>query len=272
MPYQLLATDMDGTLLNSEKQISVGNIAAINRALDAGKVVVFSTGRSIAELKHFFAYFPKMRYCICESGALLYDIQEQRALAHFPLDPQATREILDYAVQQDVMIQILANHLAIMKLADVHNLAHFCMAQYQEHFDSYGFAVENGVKYFYENGWDCDKICIYHPSPASRATTRAHIQHLPVTLADAEETSLEISPAGIDKGIGLHLLCKHLGISVAETIVIGDSFNDVAILKEAGLSIAVANAKPEILSLCDNVVADCNDDGVAQAINEFLMA
>ena len=80
MEYRLLATDLDGTLLNAKKEISFENVVAINRALDMGKQVIFSTGRALGEVKQFFPLFPQMRYVLCESGGLLYAWQGERGI------------------------------------------------------------------------------------------------------------------------------------------------------------------------------------------------
>ena len=67
MEYRLLATDLDGTLLNAKKEISSENVMAINRALDMGKQVIFSTGRALGEVKQFFPLFPHM--CCARAAA-----------------------------------------------------------------------------------------------------------------------------------------------------------------------------------------------------------
>ena len=91
-------------------------------------------------------------------------------------------------------------------------------------------------------------------------------------LVNAESASLEISAAGVDKGKGLLKLCEYLGLSPEKTIAVGDADNDVAILKTAGLSVAMGNALPQIRELSDVSVADCNHDGCAEAIEKYLLA
>lgn len=77
--YKLIAFDMDGTLLNSRKQISEHTLEAINRAFDAGKEVILSTGRCVAELREYFKRIPGLRYVVCSSGAILYDVKRKRS-------------------------------------------------------------------------------------------------------------------------------------------------------------------------------------------------
>lgn len=271
MTYKLLATDMDGTLLNAQKQITPENITAINRALDAGKIVIFSTGRCIRELEEFFALFPKMRYALCESGACVYDLQERRAIYLRPIERPVAEAVLNYAETQDLMPQVLLNGEAVMNIRDVNNLAHFRMAHYQQHFDRTGALVEDVYASFRDRTADAEKICLYHTSGEERAKSVERLRHLPVELVLAEETSLEISAKGIDKGVGLGILCDHLGLTPAEVIAVGDSYNDLAILKAAGLAVAVDNAVPDVKAVCGAIVADCDHSGVAEAIERFLL-
>ena len=106
----------------------------------------------------------------------------------------------------------------------------------------------------------------------AREETKKALEDLPVVMSYAEESMLELSPAAVDKGIGLEMLCKYLSIPVEETIVVGDSFNDLPILRKAGLSVAVANAREQVRELCDVMVTDNEHDGVREAIETYLMA
>lgn len=270
--YQLLAADMDGTLLNSQKVISQGDTAAMNRALDAGKEVIFSTGRCIGELEQFFCLFPKMRYVLCESGACLYDLQERKAIYRRSLEPDVARTILEYAFTQDLMPQALMDDRAVMNRADIDNLPHFHMGHYYDHFIQTGRLVSSVRDACLEASFVMDKICLYHTSPEERAKTVNFIQaqQLPVVLALAEETSLEISPQGIDKGGSLRRLCAHLGMDVSEVIGVGDSYNDLSMLRTVGLPVAMGNSVEAVKEVCAVVVADNDHCGVAEAVELLL--
>lgn len=271
MPIKLLAADMDGTLLNSRKTISPGDVSALNRALEAGKTVVFATGRSLAELNAFFPLFPRMRYVLGESGALIYDLEERRAIHRQRFDAALVRTIRARLGDRDVMPQILINDLCLMNRRDVANLSHFHMAHYQNHFDATGTHLDDAWAECAALGWEADKICLYHVSPEDRSVTRAALEDLSVVLVDAEETSLEVSPVGVDKGVGLELLCRHLGLERAQVLAVGDSYNDLTMLRAAGLSVAMGNAVDAVKAVCDAVVADNDHCGVAEAVERFLL-
>ena len=117
-----------------------------------------------------------------------------------------------------------------------------------------------------------EKINLYHHSTQERTVTRTLLAHLPLELVDSEQTSLELSAAQVDKGRGLRELCAHLDVPVEATIAVGDSFNDAAILQAAGLAVGMGNAAEPVRQLCDVIVADCDHDGVAEAIRRYLLA
>lgn len=271
MTYQLLATDIDGTLLNDQKEIPVENVNAINHALDIGKTVVISSGRCVDECRDLFRFFPKMQYAICESGACIYDIQNDQCIYLKPIDPAAVETILNYIRTKDVMIQALGNRHMVVSKKDIEHAEHFHIAQYRYHFHENGSIVEDTYEFCRENNWYAEKICLYHTDESSREITKRQLESLPVALAFSEETSLEISPIGIDKGHGLQILCSHLGIPIEQTIAVGDSYNDLQILERCGLSVAVANARDEVKEICDVIVTDNNHAGVKEAIDTYLI-
>lgn len=168
MEYRLLATDLDGTLLNAKKEISFENVVAINRALDMGKQVIFSTGRALGEVKQFFPLFPQMRYVLCESGGLLYDWQEQRVISRQVLAPDITRAVLHYAQPRDIMIQIMTNGESVISENSIAVLEHYRNEYLREHFLHHVRLVEDVVAYCKEHAYLAEKICLYHPDTTAR--------------------------------------------------------------------------------------------------------
>lgn len=271
MTYRLLATDLDGTLLNTKKEISPENAAAIQRALEEEKTIIFSTGRCLGEVKELMSHFSSMRYVICESGANVYDCLQNQLVYSRVIEREIAETILDYAGSRDIMIQIMLDGNSVIGEEPMKKLDYYRAPQYREHFQKTCVIVPDPVEYCRASDWKVGKFCLYHPNVEAREVTKNRFADLPVVMNYAEESMLEISPQGIDKGIGLEKLCDHLGIPLKETIVMGDSFNDLPILKKAGLSIAVDNAREEVKSACDVVVADNDHHGVKEAIETFLL-
>ena len=104
MEYRLLALDMDGTVLNSKKEITPLTAEAIRRALEEGYEVLFSTGRNIVEVQEQLALFPEMRYVICCSGGVVKDLKNGTDLHHVTLDHDLAKRVIQAAEGMDVNI------------------------------------------------------------------------------------------------------------------------------------------------------------------------
>ena len=83
--------------------------------------------------------------------------------------------------------------------------------------------------------------------------------------------NLEINARGVTKGRGLLVLAETLGLSRSQVMACGDSGNDLTMIQNAGLGVAMANATPEVLAAADFVTASNNEDGVAKAIERFVL-
>lgn len=273
MQYQLIAFDMDGTLLDSNKTILPSSLTAISDAVKAGKTVILSTGRCLPELREYLPQLSEVRYLNCVSGALVLDQKTNTAIYSRSLAPAVCSQILRIVKHQDVMVHLLGETTSIIQRSHCQNMAHFGMGQYQSLFERNAEQWEDLFAQYRENPFPVAKLNLYFTDPESRQCIEQQIldEHIPVTMVHAEATSLEISAKGVSKAAGLRELCSHLDIPIAETIAVGDAPNDLEILKAAGLSIAMGNSRQEILDLADVVVSDCDHDGCAEAIYQYLL-
>lgn len=270
--YQLIAFDMDGTLLNSQKQVMPATMAAVDRALEAGKIVTLCTGRGLAELGDYPALLARLSYVICTSGAMVYQLTNQQILYSHPLAPDQVDRLLDFAAQEGAMPQLLTDR-SIVQRDHCIQMARFGMGVYQPMYQRVTDQWENIQQQYQEDPFPVCKCNLYHTDIASRDRTEQRIRTagMAVEMVHAEKTSLEISAKGVDKGSGLEWLCSYLSIPLSQTIAVGDANNDWGMFQKAGLAIAMGNAIERIQSAADVVVADCDHDGCAQAIDRYLL-
>lgn len=270
--YKLITFDMDGTLLNSGKEISARTKEAIQKAVDAGKTVALSTGRGLPELTEYLEQLPDVRYLDCTSGAMVYDRKEQKILASDPISDADMRKILSVARERDVMIHFLTTK-SLVEQSKYEVIGEYNMGIYRELFRKAADKCEDICRAYEERGELISKCNLYHRSSEERAAMKETIESmgLSVSAVYSEIASLELTAAGVNKGTGLMKLCDHLGISVEEAIAVGDADNDIAILETAGLAVAMGNAEEYVKALADVVVADCDHDGCAEAIEKYLL-
>lgn len=269
--YKLISFDMDGTLLNSNKEILPKSLEMIQKAVDSGKEVILSTGRCVAELSDYIGQIPGLRYINCSSGALVYDLKENKEIYSNAIPVEKVKKILDIARLEDCMPHIMTKE-SIVQQCDFENMAHFKMSNYIPLYDKVATKVDNLWKFYEDNSFPVEKFNIYHVNPEERDRAKERLKDPDLVLVNAEETSVEISAKGATKGVGLIKLCEYLGISIEETIAVGDSDNDIEVLKIAGLSVAMGNSNDTVKEMCDVMVADCDCDGCAEAIEKYLLA
>lgn len=113
--YKMIAFDMDGTLLNSQKKVRKETLDAINKAFDGGKEVILCTGRALAELEEYIELIPRMRYMVMTSGAIVYDIKEKKDIYANEISVEIMDEILNYIKDKDIMPQMITKESIVQK-------------------------------------------------------------------------------------------------------------------------------------------------------------
>ena len=269
--YKLIVFDMDGTLLNSRKRVSDENLRAIREAVSAGKTVAFGTGRALVEMEDFFPLIPEIRYAVLCSGAGIYDIRERRYLKLSPLSPEIVRGIAAVSRHRDMMIQVVTPYADTVSYRLLEQMERYHMAVYTDMYRRVMTGVADAADFADETDEPVLKIDLYHAEPDTRPLTLEEVRVFPVETVYSEVSSVECSPEGVNKGSGLTDLCALLGISPSEAIAVGDAENDIPMIRTAGLGVAMGNAKPQVLEAADATAPDCDQDGCAWVIRNYLL-
>lgn len=271
--YQLIAFDMDGTLLNSGKVIGERTKAAIERAAKAGKEVAFCTGRAPVELRGFPEQLPGMRYAICNNGAAVWDLREKKKLCSALLDPELMLRAMELSDPEDYLIQFYLDEMQYSDLSP-ERLGPCGMLEYLPMYERLGVPVVPDLRErLAREPQKVEKLALHFPGKESRLRAEARIKAagLPLNVNYGNKFTLEFTVPGTTKGLGLRKLCDHLKIPLSEAIAVGDSENDNEAIAAAGLGVAMGNATEELKRLADAIVADNDHDGCAEAIDRFLL-
>lgn len=269
--YQLIAFDMDGTLLTSNKTIAKSSVEAIGRAQDAGKQVVLSTGRSLSELLPYGDDLRRIRYAILASGALIYDLEAKCVLAKQTLPAIAVDKVKAIAEAQDLMLVCMIDGQGYLQKSHFENIANYYMEIYTELYDKTAILVDNIYDLLAKERENFGKINIYHLTADERDQSYEVLLSEDIAMIKSEVSGLELTARGVEKGQGLAHLAQYLQLPMEQIIAVGDADNDESMIREAGLGIAMGNANESIKGLADVIVADNDHDGCAQAIDEFLL-
>lgn len=268
--YDLIAFDMDGTLLDSQKRIRPDSLKMIDKATKAGKIVCLSTGRCLPELKDYEQALSSMPYFICISGALIYDNINNSILSSTSIPDKTARQLFERVKTKDLMIHILSDQSIINK-KKIEEMPLYQMGNYQQAFKKITRQVDDVIDSWQNENFPLYKINLYSKSPEKREQLLPQISDIDLTFTYSEITSIECTAKGLSKATGLKQLCQKLHIPLERTIAVGDADNDLEILKTAGLAIAMGNANQNIKNIADVIVKSNDDEGCAQAISNFLL-
>ncbi len=262
MRIDLIALDLDGTLLDPQERVSDRNRQAIRRALEAGTRVVFVTGRGadtpIRISRELGLHLP----VICCHGALTKDFGANRTLAHIPVPLQYAKPMVEFAEREGLS----------------------CALYVEEHFwrlEGSAVSMEDMTGPVWREAKTFSDVL--HTAPTfirflgvpSVEAMRAEFGDLPLsfryeTWGEFEECAVLSREAS--KKNALARLCADFQIPAERVLAIGDSRNDVPMLRWAGVGVAMSNALPEVRRSVDYVTASNAEDGVALAIERFTAA
>lgn len=266
--YKIVASDLDGTLLNTNSQVSSENLRAIDALYAKGVQFVPASGRAFSEMPEAIRNNSAIRYVIYSNGAVLYDKQSGQRIMNC-LDNQMARSILDVLYQYDCHIAYRQNgicHVDAMQKSEALFAHHNVCEAHQDVVMQYATAVDD----FKTLSYGADHVeafaAFFHRYEDKVACKSYFSQFAHLRVAEVSEHNIEIMNVRAGKGNALHALADLLGIEYADTIAVGDSDNDASMLSAAGLSLAVSNATPVIQAMADEMI--CSND--AHAIAHIL--
>ncbi len=265
MNYKLLVTDLDGTLLTSQCLVSPRVQRAVAEAKRRGKYITFATGRN------YMSSLPMLETLGLNAPLILYN--GARIETHGPRKTLYAQDLpLECAIRALKLQPEFQIHVSLYLHDDIYvNVmnAETLTLMEKEHIVCH--PVGDLVRFL--GGRDPIKLlCIGHPDALAgyAAAYRALDGHS--ELVQSESNYLEVLPSGVSKGQALRFLADYLGLAVDEVIAVGDNLNDIEMLREAGLGVAMGNAHPDVKRVADRMTASNDQDGVAQVIEEYLLS
>lgn len=260
---RLIITDMDGTLLHGDKSMPEGTLELIRELHARGIVFAAGSGRQYASLRESFASCAELMYFIAENGAMSVEGKSARVLDHHPLNIEDVHRFIRMSEQIPGAVPVLCGVKSAWYTtedpADLRNITPY-YHNHQRVSDLHG--VDDEIL----------KIAIlHHGGTAEHIYPRFAPYRADFSIAVSAFEWMDIMPKGVNKGVGVRMLQKHLGITREETMAFGDFMNDLEMLQEAEYSVAMKNALPQIKAVCREETAYTNEeDGVIRWIRQWL--
>ncbi len=241
--YRMIALDMDGTLLNESNLISEENQYWINRAVEAGIAVCMATGRGHASIRPFVEQMGLRSPFVAVNGSEVW--KDKDRLHH--------RVLMDVDIIKEML-----------KLANTHDVW----------FWAYGlnhvYNRDNWQGFPEEEQWL--KFGYYTDNEQLRLSLLQEISSWgKLEITNSNPNNMEMNPLGINKSYGIKKMCEMIGCGMEEVVAMGDSMNDIAMITDAGLGVAMGNAQERVKQAADVVAPTNEDDGVSFIIRKYVL-
>ena len=275
---KLLALDLDGTVLNSQSEVSPTTRQAIREAIAAGVYVVLSTGRPYCGIPRNQFDGLGIQYCITTNGSGIYSYDSGECLYNHGMSEEFILPILEHLLTYDIHLDAyidgnaytsLATVDAAMKLDFPPNLLKYVLGT--------RIRVDDLPAFIREHHYHVQKITMnFYPTEDGTLKDRqAVLDYLNsiagITCVSGGFGNLEITRDDVSKGKALHILAERLALAIEETMAIGDTENDLSIIEAAGMGVAMGNATPDVKAAADCITGTNDEDGVAQAIYTYIL-
>lgn len=264
--YKMIVVDMDDTLLDDDHRVSRRNTEAIMKAQENGVYVVLASGRPSGAMIDY-AKDLKMdeysSYIISFNGGEIISCKDREVLFSESLKEEEIHALYDFSRENNVDILTYKDDFIISedegKYIDVESQITKMEKKKVGCFKSY--MNSSAVK--------C--IMLEEPEYLIEVEKKLKMKEPDKSVAISKPFFLEVMPKGIDKGKTLDRLASMLGIKKEEIMAVGNAHNDLSMIEYAGMGVWVSNTNPELFSKGNAVVASNNEDGVAEAIEKYVL-
>jgi Cof subfamily protein (haloacid dehalogenase superfamily) len=274
--YRMIAIDLDGTLLSPDGSVSPRNKAAVRRALQAGLLICFATGRNWTESVTVLDAVEHYSTAVFVGGAMVIDTKAGKTLHRQGVNPQLAREVcraleslghaalvlqdtgsagVDYLVQKGAVLNDATSQWMVATSAQVHEVD-----------DLSSFPHEHTIRV---------GICAGHDETGrvrdvlkAQFGDRVLCQSLYVPTYSVEV--LEVFDPAVNKWQGILHVAETHGVQPGQIVAIGDDINDLPMIQNAGLGVAMGNARPEVLAAAKRVIKTNSEDGLAEFLEELV--
>ncbi|MDH6245416.1 HAD family hydrolase [Mycobacterium sp. OTB74] len=266
----LIATDIDGTLLDDGENVTPRTRAAVHTAVRDGAGFVLATGRPPRWIPPVVDALGMAPLAVCANGAVIYDAATDRIVSAHTLAPDALAELAEIARRVIPGVGLAVERVGRSALDE--SIPQFASSPGYEHAwhnpDNTEVSVEDMLSV------PAVKLLIRKAGARSSDMAAALAPHVGLTGDLTYSTNnglIEVLPLGLSKATGVAEIIAPLGITADDVVAFGDMPNDVPMLAWAGLGVAMGHAHPEALAAADEVTTGNNDDGVARVLERWWL-
>lgn len=272
MDIKLIATDLDGTLLTSDKKLSDRNAAALRRAYDKGIYIVPSTGRPLVGICEELKRLPFVRYALLMNGAAVWDFAEDKPIYKSCFTIPQALELWDFAQKYNTMTDVHVDGTGVISPYYMEHRREYVVSDAIAELVKRTRIVADDVRSAIVAGTSgVEKINLTFKDVDAKNRAMEELNRFDFAIASSSvSNNIEINHKDATKGNALDFLAKHLKIKRECVMAFGDNGNDITMIESAGYGIAMGNAIAEVKEKAFFVTLDNDYDGVAYAIDKFI--
>ena len=269
---RMIAVDLDGTLLNEEKEITPRVMLALKAAVNRGIEIVPSTGRIVTGIPEELIRQVGIRYVLSANGANIYDVKEQRTIYSKSLNETQVLEVLQLASTENCFYDVFSG-------ADAY-ASQERLEQAEAYDDSDSFlqyimdtrqGVPDLIEFVGESRCKIEKINLFFLNQQSKEAMLHRLRQVKgISITSGLKTNIEVNAESVNKGAGISWLANRIGIKKGDIMAIGDGENDLELLAASHYPVAMKNATMGVKESACYITKSNEDDGVAYAIEQFL--
>ena len=267
--YKAVFIDIDGTLLNSQKQISNKTKEIIKSVTEKGILVVLCSGRPRNFTENISREANASKYIITSNGSGIYDYEEDKVLAINSMNKQECIEL--YKITEAIDAKFIMN---VGATRIVNKLTHFDGTEEKLKVPIEEFVEKNNIEQCVIEDKDFGKMKYIKPKIEKLQKVAIKNQHKSLIDKSVPKQGstiyYDVASVESDKGHAIKKICEILEIDLEDTVAIGDDYNDLSMFKVVGHSIAMGNANEDIKAEADEVTVSNDEDGVALFLEKLL--
>ena len=272
---KLIALDLDGTLLDSDKRVSDRTIGVFKECEKKGIQIVPATGRAKHAVPEFILNLPGVRYGIFTNGASIWDMKEDREIGAACIDWKTAQETARILRRYPIIYDMYIDGTGV------------CERHFLDQLEAFGLS-DFHCRFIRQTRITVDDLCDYLEASHAAVQKMNLTFHMedkktkPLVRKDLEKLSglfvtsslpwnLELNAAGVTKGSGILRLAEYLNLPVEETMAYGDGENDLPMIQTAGFGVCMGNGAPFLKERADWITLTNDEDGVAEAIERWVL-
>ncbi|KAI8576736.1 hypothetical protein K450DRAFT_201752 [Umbelopsis ramanniana AG] len=274
MTVELVCTDVDGTIVATvypKTEISQRTLDAIKSVCDQGIKFIIASGRPLRTMLPVAEQLDYNGIMICLNGALVYDYQKKMELYSISMTPSTVTELIIDS------IRIFGSHVGFGIESGNTFLCDKKYFSLRELYINHEYRLFDNPVEMSKAIEKAEKLIIIHENLSSAKLYPQLLDHFgdsqwqsKIRISLGHPRFIDISAAGVTKGVALKKMCEGLNILPENVVSFGNMLNDTEMLHYAGRGIAVADAHPQLLDKADEITDTCENDGVAMVLESIL--